>query len=58
MNQLRAIVGCCYGAACLALVGCTAAPPVAPGAPGSEESTVHYQAVATQIDYPTKVAMR
>ena len=52
MNQLRAIVGGYCGAVCVALLGC-AASPVAPGAPGSAESTVHYQAVATQIDYPT-----
>jgi outer membrane protein TolC len=52
MNQVRAIVGCCVGAVCVALLGCTT-PPVPPGAPGSAESTVHYQAVATQIEYPT-----
>ncbi len=48
MNQARAFVGCCCGAVCAALLGCSAAPV----GDSSASTTAHYQAVATQIDYP------
>ncbi len=53
MIKSCAIFGCCCGAICLAVVGCALPETNSPGAGSTVETTAHYQAVATQIEYPT-----
>ncbi len=45
---IRAWIGCCCAAIGLALLGCTASRVADP----PDSTMTHYQAVATQIDYP------